>query len=137
MRKTRKPDVEAQGALIRWWVNVVAGTPPPARDPSQARPGYNVRGERNGAARLTRQDVLIMRKLARHGAPFDLLARAWGVEETTTAQAVRRQSWAWLQDEDAEDSDLGPPPDSFDDLSDVNTRVVDADPPTATQSKEV
>jgi hypothetical protein len=69
-----------------------------------------------------------MRKLARHGAPVRILARAWGVEVTTAGQAIHGHTWAWLTDNG--DGELGPPPDNFDDLSDINKRVVEADPVT-------
>ena len=51
-------------------------------------------GEQHSQARLTRSDVVEMRRLRREGASFASLARRFGVGRATANRAVRGESWA-------------------------------------------
>ena len=56
------------------------------------------RGERHGLARLTTENVRLIRRLAREGESFPKIAEAFSVHETTVRAVVKRVNWAWLPD---------------------------------------
>jgi DNA-binding CsgD family transcriptional regulator len=58
--------------------------------------GRTARGSDNGRARLTPDAVIIVRRLASHGATKASLARRFAVSETTIRQAVQRKTWKHL-----------------------------------------
>lgn len=57
--------------------------------------GTHNRGERHGMARLTRDDVRDIRKLA-HTLPHREIAEAYGIAKDTVSNIKRRKYWAWL-----------------------------------------
>lgn len=54
------------------------------------------RGEKNGQSRLSKVDVLAIRKLKQGGASSAAVARAFGINETAVYKIHSRQRWAWL-----------------------------------------
>lgn len=60
------------------------------------RHGATARGERNGCAKLTREQVLDLRDDADDGMTCDQLAAKYGVTRTTANLAARRINWGWL-----------------------------------------
>lgn len=53
------------------------------------------RGERNGSAKLTERDVIIIRKVP-DAIPSAVLARTWGVHPNTIGKIRRRETWRHL-----------------------------------------
>ncbi len=64
----------------------------------KVRDGVSNRGERCGSARLTREQVLLARRLVASGpkGTCKRLAREWGVAQSTLSLAVTGKNWAWL-----------------------------------------
>jgi hypothetical protein len=60
--------------------------------------GTHQLGERNNRAKLTREQVLIARRLVASGpkGTCSRLARGWGVSPEALSYAVRGKNWAWL-----------------------------------------
>ena len=56
-----------------------------------------VRGEINGAARLTNADVRNIKILLSRKEPFRRLARKFGVDKQTIKRIHRGETWAWLE----------------------------------------
>lgn len=53
-------------------------------------------GQRNGAAKLTRDDVIAIRDRASHGSTYSELADYFGVKKETIAGIIHRRSWRHL-----------------------------------------
>lgn len=58
--------------------------------------GQDNRGERNGGNKLTKQDVLEIRRRLRTHEPQTSIARAFGVSGQTVSKINLGQKWAWL-----------------------------------------
>lgn len=54
------------------------------------------RGERNGAAKLTADDVRVIRMLRKSGVKRKALAHAYRVGEYTIRDIIEGRTWAWL-----------------------------------------
>ena len=65
----------------------------------RARHGTDIRGERHHAAKLTRTDVLAIRKLLELGTKQRAVAAQFGVSNGHVAAIGLRKTWAWLPDE--------------------------------------
>lgn len=61
--------------------------------------GTDNRGERNGRAKLTADDVREIRKLSRQGRSIGDLARQFGVVAGTIDHIITGRNWSWLRDE--------------------------------------
>lgn len=59
--------------------------------------GTRIRGERHGAAKLTEDDVRLIRSLV-GTMPQNRIAARFGVSHTTVRSAANGKSWAWLTD---------------------------------------
>lgn len=58
----------------------------------------NNRGCRNGAAKLTEEDVLDIRKRLATGVSREEIAGSFGVSESTVKSIGNKQRWAWLSE---------------------------------------
>lgn len=56
------------------------------------------RGEKNGCAKLKREEVRAIRKLAAEGNPYRVIAGRFDVSVSTVSLIVRREVWGWLPD---------------------------------------
>ncbi len=62
-----------------------------------ARKGRKARGEGHGNSKLTKEEVLEIRKLHAAGeVTLDDLADEFGVSNVAISRIVRRKNWAWL-----------------------------------------
>jgi hypothetical protein len=61
--------------------------------------GTSIRGDNNGSAKLTEQDVIEIRKLA-NTMSKPALARRFGVNSTTISGIVNYDGWSWVVDPD-------------------------------------
>lgn len=61
------------------------------------RHGTSNRGERNGQAKLTRSDVLKIRKMADKGASHSEISRAFSISRSSASRHARRKTWEWLR----------------------------------------
>ena len=64
-----------------------------ARNRRRRRSGTFVRGEANGAARMTVGDVVTARKMHAGGASFGEISRRLGFARMTVTRAARGESW--------------------------------------------
>lgn len=55
--------------------------------------GRNARGEKSGAARLTADDVVAIRRLHENGASYTDIARSFGVTAENVSYICRRETW--------------------------------------------
>ena len=69
--------------------------------------GY--KGRANGNARLTEAEVLVIRRRYGEGITQGELCRIYRVSCNTIARVVRRETWAWLGDQDAAPVPVVPP----------------------------
>lgn len=58
--------------------------------------GTSNRGERCGTAKLTRADVVAIRRLAK-SLTHRVIAARFGISRRTVSQIISRNSWAWLE----------------------------------------
>jgi hypothetical protein len=80
------------GAADNRLVNLCYGTPAEnAQD--KERDGTVSRGEKQGAAKLTREDVQEIRRRCAIGEPRRAVALAFGVSVPNIARIVRRETW--------------------------------------------
>lgn len=59
----------------------------------------NIEGPRNPNARLSRDNVLIIRKRYAAGVTQRELCRVFGVSHNTIARIIHRETWGWLGDD--------------------------------------
>lgn len=62
----------------------------------QALHGTQVRGERQGSAKLTADAVLEIRRLRIDGMKLAEIAARYGVDQSTVSRICRRTDWQWL-----------------------------------------
>lgn len=55
------------------------------------------KGEENCFSKLTRDNVIAIRMMSRHGVGNYAIARRFGVSGTTIKKILRREKWAWLK----------------------------------------
>jgi hypothetical protein len=56
------------------------------------------RGEANNAAKLTEEDVLLIRRLRAGGLSYEKIGRQVGVSWQTVSRAAKGETWGWLND---------------------------------------
>jgi len=76
-----------------WSITHPERRPRGERHGSILHPERLARGERHGSAKLTAADVLEIRRLARKGVTKAVLARQFGVGQTTVGKIIRRELW--------------------------------------------
>lgn len=59
----------------------------------------SVKGQKNGVAKLTDEDVLSIRRLRAQGASLKVLANAYGVTESTVSEIVRHLRWSHIEED--------------------------------------
>jgi len=59
----------------------------------------NLRGEDNGAAELTEQDVHEIRQMLGRGIPQRVIAKKYGVSKSTVTRIGAGKTWGWLKEE--------------------------------------
>ena len=62
----------------------------------QAKQHPNLRGELNGATKLTRSDVVTIREVLAAGGRSSELARRFGVSRRAISLIASRTTWSWL-----------------------------------------
>ena len=65
----------------------------------------NIQGGRNPNARLSRENVLTIRKRYAEGATQRELCKVYGVSHNTIARIIHGETWGWLND-----NNVGMPP---------------------------
>jgi len=76
-----------------WSITHPERRPRGERHGSILHPERLARGERHGSAKLTAADVLEIRRLAAAGVTKAVLARQFGVGQTTVGKIIRRELW--------------------------------------------
>lgn len=66
------------------------------RDKMEKGRGGHLRGEEAGRAKLTENEVREIRKMRGEGAVYPVIARRFGVSESTIAAIIRGRSWKHL-----------------------------------------
>lgn len=59
--------------------------------------GTIMRGERNHQAKLTKEDVLLIRSLAAKGIHYKIIAKRFPVTDTYIQSVINRTWWSWLK----------------------------------------
>ena len=60
---------------------------------------HDIQGGRNPNARLSRDNVLMIRRRHAQGVTQRELARVYGVSGNTIANIIHRTTWGWLEDD--------------------------------------
>lgn len=58
--------------------------------------GTSNRGERQGSSKLTRADVVEIRRMAAEGRPQAEMVLRFGIAQSAVSNIVNRKAWAWL-----------------------------------------
>lgn len=77
--------------------NLYWGTPA-TNQADRVRHGTDHRGEKHYKAKLDRQKVVVIRRLAAEGRSMTVIARQYGVSDATISNVVKRQTWAHVAD---------------------------------------